>query len=240
MSITEKLAILAENTIKVHDAGKKSQWNEFWDNFQLYGARRSYNFAFINSGNWNKKTFKPKYDIILEGNASNAFYTWQGLSEPVDIGAILKEQGVTINTRNATNVQNLFAYGSSIVGSLPTIDLTSAGGNTSGIFNSVMVTTIEKLVVTEATNFSNMFRGCANLKNIVFEGTIATGTLSLSSCIKLTAQSLASVINALSGTTSGLSVTLPAHAKDTYDAAYGSGAWETLVATKSNWEITYA
>lgn len=239
-TIAENLKTIAENVPNVHKSGKDAEWNAFWDNFQNNGARRSYNFGFINSDAcWNKNNFKPKYDIIMVGNASNAFYTWQGLPESVDIGAILKAQGITIDTSQATNVQNLFAYGTSIVGSLPTFDFTSAA-TTTGAFRSVKVHTIDKLIINETTNFGTMFRDCTELENIVIEGTIANGALDLRQSTKLSADSLKSVINALSASASGLTVTLPTTAEANYNAKYGAGAWATLIASKSNWSIAYA
>ena len=240
MSIAEKLVTLAENTPKVYDAGRDAAWNRFWDTFQQNGARRAYNFAFINAGKcWDKTNFRPKYDIILEGNANSAFYSWQGLSESVDIGAVLKAQGVTLNTSNATNLSNLFQYGSSIGGSLPTIDLTKAGSNTVNLFDGTRLVTIEKLIITTATNFTNMFRNCSNLANIVIEGTIATSGLDLSACTNLSADSLESFVNALSGSTTGLSATFPTTAQATYEAKYGANSWYNLIDTKRNWSIAY-
>ena len=45
MSIAEKLELIAENEQKVFDAGKKSEYDEFWDNYQKKSdgsARTSY------------------------------------------------------------------------------------------------------------------------------------------------------------------------------------------------------
>lgn len=239
MSIAEKLTTVAENVEKVYEAGKKAEYDAFWDRFQKYGNRRAYNFAFINAGKcWDKTNFRPKYNIILEGNANSAFYSWQGLTESVDIGAVLKAQGVTLNTSNATNLNNLFQYGSSIGGSLPTIDLTKAESNTANLFDGTKITTIEKLVVTTTTNFTNMFRNCTNLANIVIEGTITTSGLDLSACTNLSADSLESVVNALSSTVSG-SMTFPDTAQATYEAKYGANSWYDLIDTKRNWSIAY-
>ena len=42
MSIAEKLTQVAENVPKVHEAGKKAQYDEFWANFR----------SGMNSGLW--------------------------------------------------------------------------------------------------------------------------------------------------------------------------------------------
>ena len=80
MSIAEKLTAIAENEQRVYDAGymhgnndgyllgeeagKKSEYDAFWDAFQLDGERTNYSYAFSGSG-WHSETFKPKYKILL-------------------------------------------------------------------------------------------------------------------------------------------------------------------------------
>ena len=80
MSISDKLITISENQQKVYNAGKKLQYDEFWDNFQDYGRRKKYKNAFLNADDidvntgWNEKTFNPKYDIKPVGITSFAFY----------------------------------------------------------------------------------------------------------------------------------------------------------------------
>ena len=261
MSIAEKLTTVAENTHKVYAAGQDAGWqtgyaeghrngyaegetaeyDSFWNAFQMNGSRRNYMRAFSNhsGGVWNSASFKPKYNIICEGDASMAFYAWEKM-ENVNIGAILKNRSIALDTTNATNMTNFMAYGYCIIGELPAISFESAGAYTTGALRSVAVTKIEKLIVTEQTDFSNMFTFCSNLEEIRFEGTVANGKLDLSYSKSLSAQSLESVVSALSTEASGLSVKLPNTAKATYDTANGSGAWETLLATRQNWSFEYA
>ena len=108
-----------ESVEKVYEAGKKAEYDAFWDNFQQNGARRNYDKGFINtSGCWNSVSFKPKYDIIFEGSCPQCFYGWEKGTETINIGAILKEQGIILDTSKATNVSSMFAYGSKLVGSI--------------------------------------------------------------------------------------------------------------------------
>ena len=193
MNISEKIQEIADNIPKVYEAGKDARDSEFWDTFQQNGERRLYNFAFINNGKcWTRDTFKPKYDIIMTSGAANAFYLWQGLPQTVDIGAVLAERGLTLDTSGATNLQNFMAYGTSIVGYLPCIDLSSAGGYTTTMFRSAAIDGIERLVVTKYNNFTDMFTGCTKLKRVIFSGVIASGTLNLSTSPLLDADSLES------------------------------------------------
>lgn len=228
-----------DQDIVVTARGDNEEWNAFWDRFQDNGNRGNYSFAFMNAGNsWDSTNFKPKHNIIMKGACNNAFYLWQH-NEPTDIGAILKKQDVILDTSKAENMTNLFAYGTCIIGSLPTIDLTSATNQTGGIFNSVMVHTIEKLIVTTNTVYGSMFRNCYNLENIVVEGTIAQSGLDLSACTKLSADSLASFVYALSPDAKGLSVTFPSTAQATYDAKHGEGSWYNLIDYLRDWSIVW-
>ncbi len=101
--------------------------------------------------------------------------------------------------------------------------------------------------VTEKTSYSTPFGGCSKLEEIRFNGTIGKNGLSFKDSTKLSKDSIESVINALSSTTSGLTVTF---SKTSVNKAFetSSGAndgststeWTTLVASKSNWTISLA
>jgi hypothetical protein len=241
-----KTAELAEKVGDVYEAGKKSEYDEFWDAFQLNGERRNYQDTFTNSPNaWTPKNFKPKYSIICEGNNSSAFYAWEDRANPFNLGAYLKLKGITLDTSKATFLTNFFAYGYGFVGEFPTISCESAGANTTGLFRGVHVSKIEKIIVTEQTVYTSWFLNSGNyLVDVVFEGTIATGGLDMRSCNKLSKASIISIMEALSTTTTGLTVTLSRTAVDTAFAAEGetSGGiyreeWGNYVLARPNWTI---
>lgn len=224
-----------ETTLNGGDTGYKSYYHEFWDTFQNYGNKRNYINTFSNnSGSWEYITFKPKYDIICEGDARQCFYAWENLKESVNIGAILKEQGVTIDTSRATNLTGFFGYGSSLIGELPVISCENAGANTVSLFRGTKVTKIEKVIVTELTDYTSMFIYCSLLEDIAFEGTIAN-SIAFSHSIKLSKASIENIINHLSNTTSGLTVTL---SQTAVNNAFTTEEWEALIATKPNWTIS--
>ena len=62
MSIAEKLAKIAENEQAVFEAGKKSEYDTFWDVYQENGNMTYYAYAFAGVG-WTQSVFKPKYNI---------------------------------------------------------------------------------------------------------------------------------------------------------------------------------
>ena len=241
-----KTAELAEKVGEVFEAGKKSEYDAFWDTNQRNGERRGYYRAYPNTdGEWSAENFRPKYDFICEGSCAQMFYGWEYGNVKIDLGAIFKQQGIILDTSRATNVSSLFAFGAKLTGELPTVSCANAGSNTNGIFRGCKVSKIEKFIVTELTTFDTTFYICDELVDIVFEGTIAN-TLSMSQSTKLSKASIISVISHLSDTTTGLTVTLSKTAVDVAfeedGGAVGSVSteWENLVATKPNWTISLA
>ena len=112
-----------------------------------------------------------------------------------------------------------------------------ATGSITGAFQGSALKNIRKLIVTEATNFSVAFQNCADLENITFEGVIGN-SIDFRQCKKLSADSINSIITHLGGTNSA-TLTLPSTSRATYDAKFGSGALDALIANKpSNWTIT--
>jgi hypothetical protein len=62
MSIADKLLRAKEDYDRVFEAGKKAEWDAFWDAYQDYGNRVQYPNAFYM---WDDTYFKPKYPIRL-------------------------------------------------------------------------------------------------------------------------------------------------------------------------------
>ena len=96
--------------------------------------------------------------------------------------------------------------------------------------------TIEKIIIkTDGSQvFNGAFDTCNSLENLTIEGTIGQNGLNLQWSTKLSRASIESIANALSSTTSGLSITLSKTAKE---AAFTDTEWADLIATKSNWTI---
>lgn len=237
MSIAEKLTTVAENVPKVYEAGKKSEYDAFWDVYQNYGKRTQYNYAFGGSG-WDDRTFKPKYSI----KPINATYMFA--QSDID-----SWDGVELDTSNMTSCAYMFQSCSS--SKIPPIDITKVTSqyNMNYMFGTCpSLVTIEKLIVSESTPYhSAMFTGTKILQNVIFEGTIAKGGLDLSSCTKLSKESITSIINALSSTTSGLTITLSKTAvNNAFDinvddaTTYPEGSeYYNLRHSKDNWTISY-
>lgn len=259
MNISEKLDTIAENVPKVYDSGQKvgydngyeigkqdgyndgyavghnigfaegeqAEYDCFWDAFQDYGNRTNYDNGFAGTG-WTKDTFAPKYNI----NIYNAYMMFRNSAIEADLPALLQELGIQIKF-DTTTLQYTF-YGTKFT----RIGEVNIRGNayTNSIFAaSEELVTIDKVICNEASAFTTCFNGCNELKNITFEGVIGKNGLNLQWSTKLSHDSFVSIINCLSTTTSGLSVTL---SKTAVENAFTAEEWAALIATKSNWTIS--
>lgn len=219
MSIAEKFEVIAD---EVYEKGKKDEYDKFWDNFQNYGNRTNYDYGFVGYS-FNFDNFYPKYDIKPTGYRTNVFYAWNNSATGLDrnkfIGSLkqrLEECDVVLDTSGMTYMGNIFTNGCWT--ELPTIDMTGLTSASPSIFanNYGTLTTIEKIIIAETTPISTNWFGsnCHNLKNLVIEGKIGKNNFNVQWQTKLSGASIVSIIEALSTTTSGLTVTLSQTAVD--------------------------
>lgn len=237
MTRAEKLITIAENEPKVYEAGMKAENVAFWDAVQNYGNRDTYNYAFAY---WDKFEYIHPNHKIVPTNASGCyamFLSNKGIkkieAEYFDFSQ--KPRGTSAATSYGYTF-NSCSYLEEIedIGLVPEFDYSSTFGQCSKLH------TIAKIRVDENTKFSNTFNGCTVLQNITIDGTIGQNRFNVQWSTKLSADSLKSIIQALSSTTTGLTITLPTTAQANYEAVYGEGSWSTLTATRSNWTIAYA
>ena len=192
---TEALTLddMASGVNEVFDAGKKSEYDSFWDKFQINGGRLQYNYAFGGIG-WTMDTFKPKYDIRAN-NLGSMFYQ-TGIT---DLEMALYNAGVRLDTSGASNFPSTFYYSDLTV--IPELDCRGCA-NTASPFGltfrfSSNLLTIRKLILPSngAQQFNNTFTDCAKLQNIVIEGVI--GQNISFSYSPLTVESMKSIITHL-------------------------------------------
>jgi len=227
-----------------YEAGTKNglpaTWDSFWDAFQMNGARVNYELAFSNG--WTKDTFKPKYNIKPTGSSQKTFAKSKIAG---DLVKILEDCKVELDTSMCTNLTMFFT--ATQFTRIGIINLTKSI-TTYGIFASwepSYLETIDKLIVSPTNVFDTTFRGCTALKNLTIEGTIAQNGFNMQWSTLLSEASIKSIINALSDTTSGLTITLSKAAVDkafetSPQASDGSQSaeWTALEGTKTNWTIS--
>ena len=245
MSIAEKLTQIAENEQKVYDAGieegKKSEYDLFWDTFQSNGNRRYYEYAFADDTNGGRKwisgkTYRPKYP--MKPLAASYMFRRSGLGY---------EDIAKIDFSECKNFDYAFyRYGGSQI--FPPIDLRSAT-SLSNVFNdSTSIKEMEKIKVSENTPYNNTFSGCTGLREVRFEGTIGQNGLNFKDSTLLSRNSIETIIEALSTTASGKTLTLSKAAVDkAYETSEGandgsnSPTWlDDKLAYRPNWTISLA
>jgi hypothetical protein len=241
MTTAEKLVTVAKNVPKVYEAGKKAEYDAFWDVYQQNGERVNYHTGFAGQG-WNEHTFKPKYDI----RPTNAYMLFYLIPEDANIDLVktAEEQGIELDFSNCMNFA-YFAYSSGVV-RLGVIDTRRANGFSqfAGANNSLH--TIEKLILKDdgSQTVSNAAWFLPNsIVNIIIEGKL--GYTARSSSSYMTKASIESIINALyegsEGQTLTLSRTAVGRAFQSSEGAYdgiSSDEWKALVESKPNWTIS--
>jgi hypothetical protein len=234
---------LADNVENVYEAGVanggKAECDVFWDAFQWNGTRTTYENAF-KSNNWNNDSFKPKYDIVPVGDydASNMFNE----SGITDIVYCLERQGISLDFSKASRMDNTFMRCQSR--SLPQIDAGKLTRLNMTFYNMANLESISIINLSPSCTFTNTITYCYKLTDVFITGTIGQTGLSFQSA-PLTKASLTNIVNVLSTTTSGLTVTLPlAAVKKQFETTPGandgntSAEWLALAGTRSNWTIT--
>lgn len=231
MSIAEKLQTIAENEQRVYDAGKKAEYDAFWDKYQENGNKNVYAYAF--SGvSWNDETFKPKYDI--KPIATDNMFSSTGIT---DLVALLEKLGISIDFSNSVSASYI-VQNSSTLTTFPVFDARKRTTLQYFILGCDKLRSVEKVILKDdgTQTFSQYsFWNLPELEEIRFEGVIGQSGIDLKESKKLSKASIESIINHLSTTTSGLTVTLSKTAKE---AAFTADEWAALIATRTNWTIS--
>lgn len=212
-------------------AGVQSEYDRFWDSYQLNGAISSYSRAFCGE-RWNDQNFTPKYDII----ATSIAYMFQSTGI-ADIPAALERQGVIFDSSRATNVT--YAFNGNKITRVPVVSTVSASDLNTLFGWAPLIVTIEKLILKEdgTQKFAdNVFHTCSALENIVIEGKIGTNGFNVSWSTKLTHDSLISIINALKDYSEDTSGTTWAITLGTTNLAKLTDA-EKAIATQRGWTL---
>ena len=231
MSIAEKLAKIAENEQAVFEAGKKSEYDTFWDVYQENGNMTYYAYAFAGVG-WTQSVFKPKYNI--EPVTPTSMFS---SSRIVDIRP--QTIGVDVDFSKCTSFYYLCS--NSTIKYIGVVDCSSAqSASLSYIFSSAKeLVSVEKVIMPEmdSAGFADKsFENAVKLEHIRIEGVIHRST-SLRWSPLLSKASMESMINALSDTAEGQTITFSQAAKNN---AFTDSEWAALIGTKPNWTFSLA
>ena len=223
-----------ENNTSAYDFGRQAGYDEFWDRFQNYGNRTSYEYAFAH---WNCEYVRPKYKVIPTQASSlgNTFYKNTVLKK-------VEAQYFDFSNTPFGTYGGLYYtfYGCSNLEEIEDIGIPPLFSYTHSFSECKKLHTIAKITLNENVKFDFAFYLCHALKNLTIEGTIGQNGLNLQWSTKLSEASIISVFRALSATTSGLSITFSKTAVNTAfpsDGEVPNAYWEQLVREHSNWNI---
>lgn len=220
------------------EEGRQAEYDAFWDAFQQNGTRKFYASAFGGIG-WNAETFKPKYPIKLIGVtvADRMFEYFNRISTDINIDDLFdfSELNNTVDfskckrllyTFSNARIKNLYCDCSSAT-ILQYTFCQDNGGNIDNL--TLKVTSI-------TSSFPNAFAYAYGLKSLTFtEDSNIAASINFKWSTLLSKASIESIINALSTTTSGLTVTL---SETAVNNAFTAEEWDALEATKTNWTIS--
>ncbi len=261
MSVKEKMTAIADNirdktggaealtldqmasgVNEVYGAGKKAEYNEFWNNFN-YGQ-----YAFAGQG-WNKDTFKPNKDFTVN---SYCFFYHNWLHEAYDLAEHIEKLGINLKFGSNSDTQT---FRMAWLTRIPECDFSGVSGVFDRVFASTSgspLVTIDKVILPpegNITSFNGAFDSCSKLKNIVLEG-VLDKSISFSAC-PLSVESMKSIISCLkdyTGTTSEHTYTLT-FKTSVFNALEAEGAtaeyngaectWAELIDNKK-WNLTLA
>lgn len=239
MTIAEKITRAKADYDAVYEAGKQAQYDAFWDMYQINGSRAAYMYAFAGYG-WDDSTFNPKYNIDSQNSVGIFMY-----SKITDLEALLNKCGITFNISKSINYSGLFAY--STVTVVPELVYSANTTYIGSMFSDCKrLHTIRKITLPDGFNatMSDAFKNCTALENVVFEGVIPK-KISLAQSTKLSKASITNIIDHLSTTASGQTVTFSKTAVNkAFETSAGAGdgstsaEWQSLIAPKSNWTIS--
>ena len=202
MSIAAKLVTIALNEQNVYEAGKKVEYDRFWDSYQQNGNRTFYWYAFSGSG-WTKETLKPKHTVRFGRNASSEanglFYrcggnAYDGTPESCIDFLTIQDKFDFSNLAGATDMFNSCCM---VNINIDISNWTAATRTFAQTYSNAYMENITIKMGDKLTSVTNMFQNCT-AANITFteDSVIACKGLDFSSC-PLTHDSLMSIVNAL-------------------------------------------
>ncbi len=232
MTIAEKITRAKTDYDEVFGAGKQAEYDRFWDSNQKNGNRGTYSGGFAGSG-WNEETLNPKYVIKPTGQHGQfLFYFCNYGAKNLDFRTIKDK----VDLSSTTSANSMFSNAwvdyievdfSNITQMVSCFD----EGHSPGHKTHISIKVSEKTT----SGLSSAFQYCNALTDLIFEeGSVIAVSINLQYS-PLNKESITSVVNALSATSSGQTATFKKTAKE---AAFTADEWAELIADKTNWTFS--
>ena len=161
---------MAENVEKVYEAGKKAEYDAFWDTYLSRCEKVGYQYAFAGRG-WYYDTFFPTKDIILKNGASYVFQETYMLT----LKQQLEKNGVKLDTSQMTNMDRLFYWamqGDNAGHIIPPIGNDNVTSAQYCFYVATGLREIEKFTVSPTCNVDMAFFRCDALRKLTLGNVI--------------------------------------------------------------------
>lgn len=175
--------------------GMQAEYDRFWDAYQDYGNRTSYDRAFAGIG-WTDETFKPKYKINI---VNSAYMTFANAM----ISEITRE---IVDFSNCSSYNYTFYYQNAFRN--VEMDCTLAM-SLNDMFQLEIMESIKLFNVTNKAFFRRAFgtKQCTTMTTLLVDGVIAQNGFDVKHIPNLSHESLMSIINCLEDKTNDTSGT---------------------------------
>ena len=188
---TVETGIIIPNTFddkidEVYEAGRRLQYDTYWDIKQNYGNRKDWRYAFLSAeGCETDETLRPKYDIECT-YAESMFY---GLSQVTKLKKGFDgEEDLQIDTSKVVIASWMFFNMKKLI-ELPPLDFSSVTYSQGAFYNCNSLTKLH-LTVSENTVFNDAtFYGCSALDDLKINGVIGKDA-DFSHCVSLSGSTI--------------------------------------------------
>ena len=182
-----------ENTLNGVDTGGKSYYDEFWEQFQNGGTRKTYSYAFRQSS---IEYIRPKYKIApSEIDGAQCIFRQCGKLRKIEADYVDFSQ-MPYGTYATGSLYYIFSE-CFYLEEVEDVGFSPCYMHTQTFAWCTRLRTIAKITVDENTQYSSTFLRCDKLKNLTIAGTIGRNGFSVHESPELTHDSLMSIINAL-------------------------------------------
>ena len=235
----EKLIQIAENEPKVYEAGKAEGIEQgMADVAHLNDELEQILYGTDTGG---KSFYDEFWDILQEnGERRRYFYAFSNIGLNWTDEIYNPKYPIICNKTDVYDTYRMFGGNKAITDTKVPI-IVNGADLVETFQNAENIVTIPLLTLNGVSTITRAFMGMFRLVNLTINGAIEANGFDFKDCTKLSKASITSIINALSTTTSGLSVTLSKNAVDTaFEGGSGGGEFHYLIDSKQNWTISLA
>ena len=185
---------------------------------------------------WNDDNFRPTGDLVAGNKATTFLFRETNIK---NIKACLERQGVRLDLSKATSVDSVLLR--SATTHLPVLDVSGITKHPISFCEALSnLEYVEKIILpnsySDAPKETWLLWKCYKLQHVRIEGLIDF-PLNLQHSTLLSKESIVSIFNCLSTTTSGTVLTLSQTAVTNAFGSTTADEWTALIATKTNWTI---